>query len=239
MQKLTDDWFLKGTLDFEYKKYLLLAYLQHVSREFAEVRLYPSFAELISHYNNLNAFRSKQQELYDRFPKRLREEDLRQLRLILKTDVPEDEEIMEIGSIIDYAMPTIETHLKEGKEIYDYIDEQINIEPVGITPLYRKEGYVFLHANPRHQVRVFQYRVIFFENADANYHGIALEPIDSFRRSLGESYEAKKRELIRHHGELPNPATWLVYAVQPFPEESALLPVAKRKMLAYLKAKGE
>lgn len=238
MQKLNNDWFLEGTLDFEYKKYLLLAYLQHVSREFAEVRLYPSFAELIFHYNNLNTFRSQKQELYERFPKRISEEEFRKLRLVQQTQIDEEDEIVEIDSIIDYAMPTIKAHLQEGKDIYDYIDEQISIEPVGITPLYRKEGYVFLHANPRRQVRIFQYRVILLENADANYHGIALEPLDTFERSIAHTYEAKKQELIRTHGELPNPATWLVYAVQPFPEEAALLPVAKRKMLSFLKTRG-
>ena len=37
--KLSPEWFLEGTLDFEYKKYVLLAYLQHVSQEFAEMNL--------------------------------------------------------------------------------------------------------------------------------------------------------------------------------------------------------
>jgi hypothetical protein len=238
MQKLSNDWFLEGTLDFEYKKYLLLAYLQHVSREFAEVRLYPSFAELIAHYNNLNLFQSKKQELYQRFPTRISQDEFRKLKLVKKTEVEEEGEIVEIDSIIHYAMPTIKSHLEAGKEIYDFIDDQINIEPVGITPLYRKEGYLFLHANPRRQVSIFQYRVIFLENTDANYHGISLQPVDTFERTLAHTYEAKKQELIRTHTGMPNPATWLVYAVQPFPEEATLLPVAKRKMLAFLKNRG-
>lgn len=232
MEKLSNDWFLEGHLDFEYKKYLLLAYLQHVSRQFAEVRLYPSFADLIFHYQNLDQFRNHKQQFYERFPKRLSEEEFRKLRLVREAEVEDQEELKEIDQLIDFALPSIKAHLREGKEIYDYIDEQIRIEPIGITPLYRKEGYVFLDVNPMHQVKVFQYRIIFLENADANYHGISLEMVDAYRRTLVQTYEAKKKELIRHRRELPNPATWLVSAQHPLPEEASLLPVTKRKMLA-------
>ena len=80
-KSLSENWFLEGTLDFEYKKYLLLAYLQHVSREFAEVRLYPSFSELIFHYQNLHAFQERKQKLKDQFPQKLNEEAAQQLKL--------------------------------------------------------------------------------------------------------------------------------------------------------------
>jgi hypothetical protein len=235
MEQLNSNWFLEGELDFEYKKYLLLAYLQHVSRQFAEVRLYPSFSDLIFHYNNLSHFRTQKQDFYERFPKHLREEEFRKLKLSRKPDIEEHEDLQEIDQLIDYAMPSIREQLKQGKEIYEYIDEQISIEPVGITPLYKREGYLFLDVYPLREVKVFQYRIVFFENADANYHGISLEPVDVYRRNLVNTYEAKKQELMQQRRELPNPATWAVYTVHPLPEEASLLPVAKRKMLALLK----
>ena len=39
MKQLRDDWFLEGRIDYEYKKYVLLAYLQYVAQQFSEVKL--------------------------------------------------------------------------------------------------------------------------------------------------------------------------------------------------------
>ncbi|MEZ4848586.1 MAG: hypothetical protein R3B93_08200 [Bacteroidia bacterium] len=235
MKKLNADWFLEGTLDFEYKKYVLLAYLQHVSKEFAEVKLYPSFSDLIFHYNNLFQFKESKKNLTQKFPSQMSEEEFRNLSMLKETDLNEQGELQEIEHIVEYAIPTIKSQMKEGKEIYDYIDDHVTIEPIGITPLYKNEGYILLRVNPRKEVKVFEYKIVFFENTDANYHGISFSYLDSYTHSIANTYESMKLKLIRNHTKLPNPATYLVYTVHPFPEETSLIPVAKRKILSYLK----
>lgn len=235
MKKLSTDWFIEGLQDFEYKKYLLLAYLQHVAREFAEVRLYPAFSDLIHHYKNLTSFQENKRKLWEQFPGKLSEEEFRKFRLTFEPQIDEGPSIQEIEAIVEYAIPQIRNHVKEGKEIYDYIEDQLRIEPIGITPLYKQEGYLFLRVSPRPVVKVYEYQIVFFENTDANYHGISLHYLDSFTYTLANTYESMKLHLIRHHTKLPNPATWLLYAVHPFPEQASLLPIAKRKMLGLLK----
>ncbi len=235
MKKLSADWFLEGTLDFEYKKYVLLAYLQHVSREFARERLYPSFSDLIFHYKNLFSFKENKQKLFEQFPRSLSEEEFRKLTLAFNPQLEDDEQLKEILSIVEYALPAIHRRMKNGKEIYEHIDEQLTIEPVGVLPLYKREGYILLRVNQHRTIKVYEYRIVFFENTEANYHGISFKYLQSFTLSLAQTFESMKLELIRAHTHLPNPATYLLYAVKPFPEEASLLPIAKRKMLAYLK----
>ena len=235
MKKLSADWFIEGTLDFEYKKYILLAYLQQVSQEFAHVRLYPSFSELIHHYKNLAAFKESKQKLMDRFPVELSQEDFKKLKLAFHSAFEDTTDLAEIESIIEYSIPVIKEHLKEGKDIYEFLNQLISIEPIGITPLYNQEGYVLLRVNTQKEVKVYEYRIIFMENTDANYYGISMEHVDSFTYGISNTYESIKLSMIRNHKKFPNPATFLVYADQPIPEESSLLPVTKRKMLAYLK----
>ena len=234
MKKLSEDWFMEGLIDLEYKKYLLLAYLQHVSREFAEVRLYPSFSDLIAHYNNLYSFQKSKEELYDRFARKLNEEELAKMRLVFQSDVSEEGELAELESIIAYAIPEIKTYLNDGKEIYEFIDSQLIISPVGISPLYKKEGYLFLKMENRQEIDAYDYSIIFFENINANYHGISLKYIDSFRQSFVNTYESIKLQLIRSHAKYPNPATFLVFCPSVLPKESTLLPIAKRKFLSYM-----
>ena len=57
MATLSKNWITEKLIDFEYKKYLLLAYLQQVSGQFDETRLYPSLSELIEHYKNVVSLR--------------------------------------------------------------------------------------------------------------------------------------------------------------------------------------
>lgn len=235
MKQLSSDWFMEGTLDFEYKKYVLLAYLQYVHQEFSEKRLYPTFSELIFHYNNLFQFRENKRKLTEQFPEKISFEDLRKLKLVYEPQIEDADQIQEIDSIIDYSIPQIDRHLKRGKEIYEFIDENIWIEPVGITPLYQQEGYILLRMEPARDVKAFEYKIVFFENTDANYHGISFKYLHSFSHSLANTYESMKLQLVRNYTKLPNPATFLVYTVQPFPEQNTVLPVAKRKILTYLK----
>ncbi len=229
--KLSSDWFIEGMLDFEYKKYVLLAYLQHVSREFAEMRLYPSFSDLIFHYKNLHFFQESKRKLFDKFPVKLSEEEFKKLTLAYSKEVEDDIQLKEIEQIVEYSLPVIQSRLKEGKNIYEYINESLVIEPIGITPLYKHEGYVLIQVSQHKTVNAFEYKIVFFENTEANYHGISLKQVDSFQHSIANTYEVMKLQLIKSHSKLPNPATFLFLSMHDLPVDSALIPVAKRKLL--------
>ena len=53
MKNLSENWITEGWVDFEYKKYVLLAYLQHVESQVKEGKLYPPLGELVQHYSKL------------------------------------------------------------------------------------------------------------------------------------------------------------------------------------------
>lgn len=235
MKKLSNDWFVEGTLDFEYKKYVLLAYLQSVSKEFAKINLYPSFQELIHHYKNLATFQASRQQLFRQLPPKITEEDLKQIKLAYETDISVFDNLKEVEAIVDYALPNIKHHIKEGKDIYEFIENHLIIEPIGISPLYKKEGYVFIRINHQNEISAFEYKIVFFENIEANYQGLSLKFIDTFALSIANTYENIKRTLIKSRSKLPNPATFLIFSGEFFPLESSLLPVAKRKFLSYMK----
>ncbi|MEO0896832.1 MAG: hypothetical protein AAFY71_10565 [Bacteroidota bacterium] len=235
MKKLHADWFLEGQLDFEYKKYVLLAYLQEVSKEFAQYKLYPSLADLIFHYRNLHSYQENKDNLRQQFPNELNRDEFRQLRLKMEGKHEDSEELGEIDEIVTYAIPEITRELKKGKEIYQWVDSSLEIEPIGILPLYKKEGYLLLQVQPGKEVDAFEYQIAFFENTDSNYYGISFSWLTNFRYSIANTYESMKMSLIKEHKKYPNPATYLLMAARPFPDKEALIPIAKRKMLAYLK----
>ena len=57
----------------------------------------------------------------------------------------EDDELMqELEDIINYSADEMKTTINNGAEIYEFVEEKINITPVGIIPLDIQEGYFFL-----------------------------------------------------------------------------------------------
>src|ERR1700760_4915621 len=96
MKTLSETWFADGYIDFELKKYTLLAYLQEISRHFNENKLYPQLADIIFHYNNLAAFRENKKYLQEQFPKRLSGVQIERLQVLYEQMVEDDDLMNEL-----------------------------------------------------------------------------------------------------------------------------------------------
>lgn len=235
MKQLTENWFVSGLIDPEYKRYILLAYLQEIEKEFAALRLYPPFADLTQHYESLIAFRNGKLLMDNTFPKFLDKEALQSFTLRYISAQETGGVMKEVEEIVEYAIPTIEAKLNEGKEIYRHIDRHILIEPIGVLPFYRQEGYLLITTAFEREVKAFRYKIQFYENVGVNHFGITLEEKMQFTHSLSCSYEQMKMHLYRTNSELPVPATYLISSEITVPESPTLLPVIKRKFLNYMK----
>jgi hypothetical protein len=234
MKQLSETWFAEGRIDFELKKYTLLAYLQEVSKYFNENKLYPQLADIIFHYNNIVAFRENKKYLQEHFPKKLTGVQLEKLQLLYQQMIEDDDLMVELEEIIHYSANTIKSTIYNGTEIYEFVEEKININPVGIIPLDTQEGYFFLSAGNGQQTGVYQYRLSIFEKHDEKYRSIRTVFIDNWHRSISSTYEHIKSELIRYRRELPNPAVYSIETGLSFPVNETLLPVAKRSLVKFI-----
>ena len=97
MKTLSETWFAEGYIDFELKKYTLLAYLQQVTRYFNESKLYPQLSDVIFHYNNLQALKENKKFLQEQFPKKLSGVQIEKLQLLYE-QIIEDDNIMRLMS---------------------------------------------------------------------------------------------------------------------------------------------
>ncbi len=234
MEQLTPNWFTQGVIDFEHKKYVLLAYLQHISKQFDESKLYPFLSDLIFHYQNLIALRSNQQEVQDKMPKKLRKLDFEQFRLEYEKIMDDDDYMLEIRSILNFAIPKIMNSLKEGKNIYEYVEDKIAIEPIGIVPLNKNFGYMILNNGQSREAKVYEYELSVYENFNEKYRSLRTHFINSYTKKFTQTYENIKIDLIRTHKKLPNPATYLVNSPVQFPLVETFLPIAKRSLVRHI-----
>lgn len=228
MEKLSKDWLTQGLIDFEYKKYLLLAYLQTVKKSFSKVELYPFLADLVFHYRNLIAVKENKALIRESFPKEISQEELKRLELSYRELVEDDAIMSQLESIIEFAIPQIKDSLQEGSVIYEYVESQCEISPVGVTPLYANEGYLFVTQPPEKETKVYRYQVSIFEDSKEQLRSLNTQFIENVNKNPLETYERIKLDLIRRYKDLPNPAAFLVLSKMRFPLMETLMPVAKR-----------
>lgn len=233
MKNLSETWFAEGYIDFELKKYTLLAYLQRVNKYFNENKLYPQLADVIFHYNNLVAFRENKKFLQEHFPKKLTGMQLEKLEFLYEQIVEDTELMKELEEIINYSTSTIKRTIKNGTEIYEFIEDKLVISPIGLVPIELNEGYFFLSSGKKN-TRVYHYRLSFFEKHDEKYRSIKTSYVDSLRRSMSNTYENIKADLIRQRSDLPNPAVYAVETSLSFPFNETLLPIAKRSLVKFI-----
>jgi hypothetical protein len=234
MNSLNKNWITEKYIDFEYKKYVLLAYLQHVSENFTENKLYPFLADLVEHYRNLRFLKDSKKNLFEKFPGRISKTDFEQFQLIYEKIVEDDNIMREIENIIDFSMPHMENYLRDGKKIYDFVEEHVKIFPVGVVPLMNESGYLFLKMQSDLETRVYEYQVSIFENPDERFRGIHVHYMKSYEKSLLNTFESIKSDLIRYNKNLPNPATYVVEAMVDIPFQETFLPIAKRVLVKRL-----
>lgn len=234
MKTLSQTWFSDGYIDFELKKYTLLAYLQEISKCFSETKLYPQLADVIFHFNNIISFRENKKYLQEQFPKRLSGVELQRLQVLYESMIEDTELMKELEEIINYAVTNMQRTITSGTEIYEFVETKLNIQPIGIQPLENKEGYFFLCEGNAKNTWVYQYRLSFFEKHDAKYRSIKTEYVDVWQRNFVNTYTNIKAELIRKRSEIPNPAVYAVETELSFPMEETLLPIAKRSLVRYI-----
>ncbi len=234
MKSLGINWFIEGSIDFEYKKYILLDYLQEINRHFDKSQLYPNLTDLIFHFNNLLYFKKNKSMLQQAFPQRLSQADIDAVKLTYQKIVDDDSSMQEIEQIIAFALQKMDPAIQTGKEIYDFVESRLNIDPVGIVPLLPYHGYFSLRNGRERTNFIYEYQITLFENQDDKYRGININFIDTYEQSITNTPEAIKLKLIRHNKYLPNPAVYYVQSDIAFPLEQTLLPVAKRSLVKYI-----
>jgi hypothetical protein len=231
MQSLNKNWITENQIDFEYKKYILLAYLQHVSDNFTEYRLYPYLSDLIEHYRNLKSIKDNKQHLYNLFPERMKGADFEQFRLVYEKIVEDDSLMQEIESILEFSIPKMENYMREGKKIYDFIEDRLKVYPVGVIPLNTESGYLFLKLGTSTDTKVYEYHISIFENPVEKYRGIHVSYLKTYEKSLMNTFEAIKSDLIMYNKNLPNPAAYVIETDMTIPFEETFLPLAKRTLV--------
>lgn len=236
MGYLTKNWLTNGLIDFEYKKYIMLSYLKDVQQHFSDKKLYPVLTDLIEHYQNLKLLKTKKMRIDNRFPKRIVRLDIEHKMIHYRKKIKDSDLSAELESIVEYGLIRFDEQVQIGKDLVERIKETITIEPIGISPLYNEEGYLFISAENLKTVRIYKYFLSPLKGLKEIDDQIKTHFMDTREKSISNTYEQIKREMVKLNKETPNPATYSIYSTAKFPYLESYLPIAKKMLRAELAA---
>ena len=146
-----------------------------------------------------------------------------------------DPEVMErIMEIVGLSLPLVEKQLKQGKQLYEAIENQIDIEVVGLLPIHKDNGYLLVNNGNRSAIRVYDYSITVIEHFKERFRGIRTAFVRTYNNTLRNTPEYIKLDLLRNRPRLPNPVTLTVNTDTEFPVAETLMPIAKRSIVRYL-----
>ena len=232
MNTLSLDLFTLPGIDFEIRQYKILNGIKSVYDKYKRNRLYPHLAEMIDLYQSLEKIKKNIQEMDASLPKRIRDMDLHNRKITYELMHGDDKFLRSVKEIIEWALPLIKLAIEEGVTIYEFVDDNIEMEQVGIVPTYTEEGYIFVPDNVEKTLQLFRYEMSIYHTKDDRFRSLKTRYLRSVDESnLKSSPHSIKMDLINENSDLPNPATYNFHTDLDFNFQDTIFPVVKRKFI--------
>ena len=222
MEKLDKDWLTKDNTDFEYKKYVLLDYLQKVNKKFKEKKIYPYLSDCIEEFRSLKDLLEQKDKLT---PKELTSIDFKNMELVYTTI--DDDIFKQVEKLINYALRRLKGTIEEGRKICDKIEEKIIFKSVGIIIENNEEGYLILSSKTS---IIYHYKMDTLIIEGNKYKSLRTTAITTPNIPTLESQENIKIDYINPICKTPK-TVYGAYSEEDIPFVETYLPIVKRILI--------
>jgi len=230
--RLSIEFFTRVQDDFEKRQYIILAELKKISNEFQYYKVYPHLSVLVELYRTIKDVKNRLSDLRGKFPKRISKIDWVNKTIEHEVVFIDGTDLSAVEDLINWALPNIECVIEEGMAIYEFVENELSVEHVGILPNYRDEGYLFVPDNKYKKLNLFRFEMSIFQSSEDPYRTLKTRYLRSINQGGAQLTPGSiKLQLIREEKEMPNPATYAVETQLDFPFDQTIMPVAKRKLI--------
>lgn len=236
MNGLKIETFISPDSDFEFSQYKILSGIKEYRAELNKKKIYPSLAEIIKIGSQLEEILNQKENIQTAFPKEIKELDLKNKKIIFETMERLRPDVEYLFDLIEWALPHIKEVVEEAIVLYEFVEENLFLEEVGILPLYKNEGYFMIYNSSDSNFQIHRFESSLFESDQEKYRAIRTKLIKVLEKALNITPESVKLELIKEFEDLPNPATFVCETELDFPFTETIFPVAKRKLMAKVAA---
>lgn len=207
--------------DLEKSKYLLLNKFKFCEMEFNKSRLYPTYQMLINIYQQLFDILNNHNKIFNKeYTDAISEEEMEEKHKLVNSEIEKSFELMH------WSFAHLNKTLEIGRSIFDFVNESIDIQSIGIISEYNKEGYLVLPDNRMRILRIIKYE----RNL---YKILKTKEVGNYEFNIIViPKEVVKNQIISD--DMLNQIIYYLDTELSFPYIETILPVAKRKFLNFL-----
>ncbi len=227
--------FIGAVHDSERTRFEVLNGLKTIRTNFHHNRIFPDLSTLIELFGSLQSITQSADNLRAKAHRSIKDLNLKERKVIYEETPINDDDFEQIQELILWSLPLIQDAIEEGKTMFEFVEENLSLEVVGILPTYLEEGYMVVPDNASSALHVIRYEVSIFTSAEERYRSLKTSFVKSLRQSaIVQPIQSIKLELVQEYPTLPNPATYAFATDLEFPFHETILPVAKRRLLRHL-----
>lgn len=214
-QILSDQWLTSDPIDFEYKKYLLLAYEQKMMVEYNKKRVYPYLTDIVDKLKYINDF-LKSANIFERSSMSIQRIDWLKQELQYESDF-KDEMFDDLKQTAILARNILSDLYLQFKNLYDEIDGSIVITGSKFTIFDKYDGYLQVKYDKGKKEKIMKYDI---------YKVLYPEPefrLKTSKASMKEYYNERFKKNI-----------FEITMNDSFPVKASSIPVFRRKFLLHV-----
>lgn len=239
---LSFDLLIRDCDDVELTQLRILSELDAVQSAFNDNSLYPHLKQLVAFKNELKKCGDCESRITDTLKKRAEAVGLNfDSGELERADVTDDLKavVTNLKYLIAWALPLLSDKVDEGKTIFDFVRDKLELKWVGIMPPYQEEGYLIVPSTHRGKKKIFilSYKLSVITSPTRNYRTAKITDIKLEEDLVIPS--VIKRRLRDAEPEKPNPATLFVdtgdIPQDAFPFGSTIFPVCQFMLAKKLK----
>ena len=234
--KLNPDWMLSQPIDFEYNKYTLLNYIQKCEENFDEFKIYPDFVELALHLANVQSL-VKEKRLLQTKKKFESCDDEILLKELQPLKLPElqDSDFSELEKTLVFSGNRLMDTFNIGKSIWSIVYESTTINlKKNKDNMGFGHGYIYYPNKSKKQIFLWEYSIRKMKRTKSDakiYFDMVWSGDPQGQRVTTLVKDATSWKDLVDFTKLP---IFEVETNENFPFEQTLVPMLKRKLLAYI-----
>jgi hypothetical protein len=235
MKPLNLELFTGAVDDVERTQYQILAGLQQAQSAFEEQRVYPHLGRLVKLHGALITVLKRTEDFRTPETGHIAGIDWEEKSLNYEWPELEDTEMAVVEDLIRWALPQIRTTIEEGRSVYEHVEENTELETVGIVPSYVQEGYLMVPERGEDRIHVLRYELSIIQEEGEQHRALRTVHCKTVSEDGLDVHPSNiKLDLLKERRDLPNPATYFSNTDLNVPYKETLLPVVKRRLIRHL-----
>lgn len=235
--KLNPEWMLKEPLDFEYNKYTLLDYLQKCEKNYDNFELYPDFVEISLHLANIQSLVKENLLLLTDKKFEFCDDEIL-VRDLYPKKLPElsKEDKMELDKTINYSNGKLYDVFNTFKTIWNIAFDSIEINiKKNKGGLIAGSGYIFYYEKKNEKLFVWEYQIRDNKKDKGNHKTYLNKIYEDVIEDVKLSTIIDERSTLNHTDYYKDLPIFEMKCSNPnFPMDQTIVPIMKRKVMAYI-----